>query len=176
MQSTSPGRARPATTRGMRRDACRRRHRARRSGGDRSTPSAIQRQPDRSCTRRSANEDRDHLGRPGISRQILVRAEAGASGLLVVDLVLEVDDLDAENRRRELAEWLPRRARGSPRGTPRRSRCGRSPRRSASALRSGPRHDCRRARTRRPTSTPAARRRPCPLTTPRCTGVVLFMD
>ncbi len=50
------------------------------------------------------NEDRDDGTDAGVCGQVLVRAESGASGLLVVDLVLEVDHPDSENRRRKLEE------------------------------------------------------------------------
>ena len=69
-----------------------------------STPSAIQRQPD-SVVHSSIATRIEMTGTDaGVCGQVLVRAESGTSGLLVVDLVLEVDHPDSENRRRKLEE------------------------------------------------------------------------
>ena len=103
------------------------------------------------------HEDRHHPLDARVRDLVLVRAEAGAAGLFVVELVLERGDGLAERAGARSPRADRPRAPRSRRGTPTRSRCDRSAARSRSAPRSGPTRATRSA-TPRPRRSERAQR------------------
>ena len=135
----------------------------RRWAGARRRRTRTTRHPDVVAALVDGDQDRHHPRRTGIGGQVLMGAEPGPAGLLVVDLVLEA------HHRRHRAPWPPPAPAGPPArrwrnrgGRPTRSRSGRWRRPSRCARRTGPNGGSRPA-TPRPRwprlAAPRARRR-----------------